>query len=336
MNAWRRVCGPIFLAKARSAGDAADDSAGAVPIQPCPGGSKEDGAVAAFADDEVYRPGGPRREGDHGFLAALAGDGQGAVPAFGAKRQDVGAGGFGDPQSVQGEQRDEGMFGSCAKTGDDQEGADLVTVQAGDVGLVVQPGTADVHCRGVSEQFLFDGVAVEPGDGGQPAGDRGSGPPCGFEVAAEAFDVGSACGEQSEMMELAPGGELAQVQGVGFPGQAGVPGQEIGYASCSGSLNTGRAGTRADDVVVVDMGTSRGGPRPAVSTASDHLKVRSPLQGRKPSASADQHAPDRRIWMSIGLVGIARRARPVLPVRRSHCERFLVAGEPAARTTGAS
>jgi hypothetical protein len=57
---------------------------------------------------------------------------------------------------------------------------------------------------------------------------RGPGPPGGFEVAAEAFDVGSACGKQAQVVAVAPGGELAQVQGVGLAGQAGVPGQEPG------------------------------------------------------------------------------------------------------------
>jgi hypothetical protein len=34
-------------------------------------------------------PGGPGRERDDGFLAALAGDGQSAVAALGAERLDV-------------------------------------------------------------------------------------------------------------------------------------------------------------------------------------------------------------------------------------------------------
>jgi hypothetical protein len=46
--------------------------------------------------------------------------------------------------------------------------------------------------RGVVEQFFLDGVAVEAGHGAQPPGHGGPGPAGGFEVAAEAFDVGSA------------------------------------------------------------------------------------------------------------------------------------------------
>jgi hypothetical protein len=48
----------------------------------------------------------------------------------------------------------------------------------------------------VLEQLLFDRVAVEPGHGAQPAGDGGPGPPTGFHVAIEAFDVRAAALEQ--------------------------------------------------------------------------------------------------------------------------------------------
>ncbi len=70
-----------FLGQPGAAGDAADDPPGAVPVQPSAGGSGEDGPFAALADGEVDRPGGARGERDHGALAALAGDGQGAVAA---------------------------------------------------------------------------------------------------------------------------------------------------------------------------------------------------------------------------------------------------------------
>jgi hypothetical protein len=45
--------------------------------------------VARLADGQVDRPGGPRGEQDDGFLAALAGDGQGAVAAPFAEGLDV-------------------------------------------------------------------------------------------------------------------------------------------------------------------------------------------------------------------------------------------------------
>jgi len=137
---------------------------------------------------------------------------------------DVGAGGFGDPQPVQREQRDQRMLGRRAEPRGNQQGAELVAVQRDSVGLVVQPRPPDVRGWRVLEEFFLDGVAVEPGDGAQPAGDRGAGPSPGLQVAGEAFDVGAADGEQGQGADPAPGGELAQVQGVGVAGQAAVPG----------------------------------------------------------------------------------------------------------------
>ena len=104
------------------------------------------------------------------------------------------------------------------------KGAELVAVQRDSVGLVVQPRPPDVRGWRVLEEFFLDGVAVEPGDGAQPAGSRGAGPSLGLQVAGEAFDVGAADGEQGQGADPAPGGELAQVQGVGVAGQAAVPG----------------------------------------------------------------------------------------------------------------
>jgi hypothetical protein len=50
----------------------------------------------------------------------------------------------------------------------------------------------------------------------------------GFHVAGEAFDVGAASLEQPQVPLVAPAGVLAQVQLVGFAGQAAVAGQESG------------------------------------------------------------------------------------------------------------
>jgi hypothetical protein len=50
----------------------------------------------------------------------------------------------------------------------------------------------------VLQEFLFEGVLVEPGDGAQPPGDGRPGAAAGFQVAGEAFDVGAADGEQAQ------------------------------------------------------------------------------------------------------------------------------------------
>src|SRR5947209_1941829 len=120
-----------------------------------------------------------------------------------------------------------------------QQGAELVAVQGDGVGLVVDPRPADMGGRGAIEQFFLDRVLVEPGDGAQPPGDGGAGPASGFQVPGEALDVGAADGEQGHRAGPAPAGELAQVQGVGLPGQAAVPGQEPGEGESLG-LGEGR------------------------------------------------------------------------------------------------
>jgi hypothetical protein len=131
-----------------------------VAVHPLSVRAEEDRPVEAFTDGEVDRPGGARRERDGDDLAALAQDGEGAVAAFDAEGVDVGAEGFGDPQAVDREQRDEGVLIGCAEPGGDEQRTDPVAVQADGVGFVVQAETADVDGGGVLEQFFLDGVAV--------------------------------------------------------------------------------------------------------------------------------------------------------------------------------
>jgi hypothetical protein len=162
MNACRKVCGPTGLGEPGAAGDPADDPPGTVPVGAVAVGGQEDRAFAAFADGQVDRPGRPRGQRDRHDFAALAGDDQCPVPALDAHRFDAGAGGFGDPQPVQRQQR---VLHRRAEPGGHQQRSQFVAVQADRVGLVVDAGTADVGGRGMPEEFLFDGVAVEPGDG---------------------------------------------------------------------------------------------------------------------------------------------------------------------------
>ncbi|HEY6315390.1 MAG TPA: hypothetical protein VIY52_31925 [Streptosporangiaceae bacterium] len=62
--------------------------------------------------------------------------------------------------------------------------------------LVIHPRPPDVGGWRVLEEFFFDGVLAEPGDGTQPPGDGGAGAAACFQVAGETFDVGAAGGEQ--------------------------------------------------------------------------------------------------------------------------------------------
>ena len=88
---------PDLAGQPGAAGDTADESPGPVPVQAAAVGGEEDRSFAAFADGQVDRPGGPGCEGDDGLLAALAGDGQGAVAALRAQVLDIGAGGLRHP-----------------------------------------------------------------------------------------------------------------------------------------------------------------------------------------------------------------------------------------------
>jgi len=98
---------PDQLGDPGAAGDPADDPPGAVPVQPPAIGGQEDRPVAALADGQVDRAGGARRERDRDHLATLASDHQGSAAPLDAQRFDVGAGGLGDPQPVERQQRDQ-------------------------------------------------------------------------------------------------------------------------------------------------------------------------------------------------------------------------------------
>jgi len=143
------------------------------------------------------------------------------------------------------------VLGWAAEAGGYEEGADLVAVQAGGVGLVVEAGAANVDSWGAVQDAVLFGVAVEPGDRGQPSGDGGPGPAQLLEVAGEALDVGTADIEQAQVAALAPGDELAQVEGVGVTGQSSVAAKKPVRANRSASLNRLSATTTVVDGTVV-------------------------------------------------------------------------------------
>ena len=85
------------------------------------------------------------RERDGDSLGALAQNGEGAVSALDGERLDVGPDGFGDPQPVQRQQGDQRVLSGGAEPGGDEQRPDFVAVQAYGMGLVVDPGPADMH-----------------------------------------------------------------------------------------------------------------------------------------------------------------------------------------------
>jgi hypothetical protein len=76
------------------------------------------------------------------------------VPALKAQVLEVGAGRFGDPQAVQGQQGDERVSGRRAEPGGHQQRAELVTVQRGGMGLVVDPRPPDMGGGRVIQEFF--------------------------------------------------------------------------------------------------------------------------------------------------------------------------------------
>ena len=188
--------------------------------------SEEDRPLDPFADGQIDRPGGSGSERDSDDLAALAQHRERAVPPFEAERFDVGAERFGDTQAVDRQQGDERVLARRGQPGSDEEGADLVAVQAGGVRLVVQARPANMGRRRPLEQAFLFGVAVEAGHRAQATSDGCPSAPTGFEVPGEALDVGPAGAEQAQVVLGAPGDELAQVQRIGLTGQASVAGQE--------------------------------------------------------------------------------------------------------------
>jgi len=101
-----------------------------VPVQPPPVLRQEHRSFGAFADGQVDRPGGPRRQRDGDDLPALAGNRKSPVPALEAQVLDVGAGGFRYAQPVQREQRDQRTIAWRPEPGRDLQGAEFVAVQS--------------------------------------------------------------------------------------------------------------------------------------------------------------------------------------------------------------
>jgi hypothetical protein len=116
-----------------------------VRVQPAAVRGQEHRCAGALADGQVDRPGGARRERDGDDRAALAGNRESPVAAFQIEVLDVGAGGLGDPQPVQREQRDQRMLCRRPEPGGYQWRAGLVAVERGGVRLVVHPRTTDVR-----------------------------------------------------------------------------------------------------------------------------------------------------------------------------------------------
>ncbi len=131
------------------------------------------------------------------------------MPPLDAHGLDVGAGGLGDAQPVEGQQRDQRMLGGPAEPGGDQQSAELVTVQPDGVRLVIQPrapyvgGVVLLAPAGVLAQVQLVGLT-------------------GLDVAAgprSASRLGRGTGPGSRRPQRQPDG----ADGAGGPARAGEP-----------------------------------------------------------------------------------------------------------------
>jgi len=102
------------------------------------------------------------------------------VAALDAERFDVCAGGLGDSQPAQREQRDQRMLRRRSETGGHQQRAEFVTIQAHCMGLVVQPWPPYVRGGRMIKQLFLYRVPVEPSHRAQAAGDGSPGPATGL------------------------------------------------------------------------------------------------------------------------------------------------------------
>jgi hypothetical protein len=103
------------------------------------------------------------------FFPPFAHDRQGPVAAFDTQGLDVGAGGRGDPQPVQGQQREQRMLGCRPEPGGHQQRADLVAVQPDGMGLIVHAGP--------SRQVTMQGLTATAQASGNAPDRRLSAPP---------------------------------------------------------------------------------------------------------------------------------------------------------------
>jgi hypothetical protein len=63
--------------------------------------------------------------------------------------------------------------------------------------LIIHPRTTHMSGWRMLEEFFFDGVPVEPGDGAEPPGDGCPGPAPGLQLPGEGLDVGAADGNRA-------------------------------------------------------------------------------------------------------------------------------------------
>jgi hypothetical protein len=95
------------------------------------------------------------------------------------------------------------VLAGWSEPGSHKKRTEFISIEPGDVRLVVEPGPAHKNRRRVIKKLLLDGVAVETGDGTESPGNRCASPPAHLEVAAEALDVSAPRLEEVDVVLLA-------------------------------------------------------------------------------------------------------------------------------------
>jgi hypothetical protein len=153
------------------------------------------------------------------------------VPAPEAQVLNVSAGGLGDPQPVQGEQRDQRVHGRRTEPRRYQQRAELIEIQGDGMRLVIDSRPADMGGGRAVQEFLFDGVPVNPAmvDSrrvtvalARPIASSSRAKPAMSAMSARRTANGARDPVRHQLANW------AQVQRIGLAGQDAVPGQEPG------------------------------------------------------------------------------------------------------------
>ena len=116
-----------------SAGDASADPGCGVTVEALTVGAEEEWPFAAFADREIDRTCGTRRERDDHGLGAFTQDRENAVASLETERLDVRPGRFRNAKSIECQQAEERMILRASESGGDEHGTDFVAVESGGV-----------------------------------------------------------------------------------------------------------------------------------------------------------------------------------------------------------
>src|ERR1039458_7957424 len=130
------------------------------------------------------------------------------------------------------------MLNCRSEPGGDEQRSYFVSVQADGMGFVIDPGSMDVDCRGVSDKVFLLGIAVEAGHSAQSATDRGRCPTPSFQLPSVGLDVASPDLEETQVALIAEGDELTKIQRIGVAGEPSVTAEEPGegYVFRTGKL----------------------------------------------------------------------------------------------------